>query len=61
MDVIEIAKEAALEALREYKKEERNSIKSNKLHNTGLLLDHSSNLLTIMKKFNTGRLTSLKI
>lgn len=37
---IELAKETAIEALKLYKKQERENIKKNKLHNTGLLLDH---------------------
>lgn len=36
----ELAKEAALEALRQFRKEERQKVKKTRLHNTGLLMDH---------------------
>jgi hypothetical protein len=36
----DIAREAAKEAIKLYKQQERNDIKKNRLHNTGLLLNH---------------------
>lgn len=36
----ELAREAAMEAFKIYKQQERNDIKKNRLHNTGLLLNH---------------------
>jgi hypothetical protein len=36
----ELAREAALEALREFRKEERAKVKKTRFHNTGLLMDH---------------------
>lgn len=36
----DIATTAALEALRQFRKEEKQNVKKNRLHNTGLLMDH---------------------